>query len=595
MTLDERVTERLVQSHSRYPPFSVLFAANILCHGLGEQPEAVEDTFVEMFSAIFRYVPDVYKITSEELLEQNKRWPEERHQVPTVPLHDILTSPGNAINSIMVAVCYNQALVEHALLAGLRKKIFENEADAHGLSVYERRKKKIPAPWEHDKPPEELCKMYLRGTPFLDLFNTQVPFTIPRDRWATHAIILAPSEWGKSELTGLYLREALEDPESRAIFLLDPHGDLFRKALPRVPPERLVVIDPDKNPPDLNILDYGVLSERTARETFKFLMSSLAGGLSPKQETCINPLFALLKQIDGANLVTLHDIITENARSAAKSSFAEPISRLDDIPRKFFENLWYTGNFSETRDALQWKLSAALSEPAFKKMFSATRNSIDVWRFIEERKVVLVKGGEAALGKEGMRLFLLFLIGQYYAAGKRREAIPEHKRHLAMMFVDEASNVLQSPIIADILIELRKYQCAFIAATQLWAHIAQDVRPAVLGSTGMRIVGKLGHDETMVLARDMETTPETIKNLKNIPRSHAEWCCYVRSVTPKAVVVTAPYGVLEGMAKRARAVEPAEAAPASQAPGPVPAAQPVASEEPVGATEPLIKPGKDWE
>ena len=95
-----------------------------------------------------------------------------------------------------------------------------------------------------------------------------------------------------------------------------------------------------------------------------------------------------------------------------------------------------------------------------------------------KKEFVLVKGGEAVLGKEGMRLFLLFLVGQYYAAGKRRDAIPEDDRELTMLFCDEASLVLSSPIISDILIELRKYRCSFVAATQLWAHISHEVLPA---------------------------------------------------------------------------------------------------------------------
>src|SRR5712664_3807850 len=98
----------------------------------------------------------------------------------------------------------------------------------------------------------ELVAAYLSKSPFFELLTVATQFAIPRDRWATHTAIIGPSEWGKSEIIGLYLREALEDPEPRAIFLLDPHGDLMKKALPRVPSERLIVIDPDTNPPDLN-------------------------------------------------------------------------------------------------------------------------------------------------------------------------------------------------------------------------------------------------------------------------------------------------------------------------------------------------------
>jgi hypothetical protein len=62
-------------------------------------------------------------------------------------------------------------------------------------------------------------------------------------------VVIAPSEWGKSELTGTFLREAIEDTDQRAVILCDPHGDLYKKALTRVPPERLVAIDLTRNPP----------------------------------------------------------------------------------------------------------------------------------------------------------------------------------------------------------------------------------------------------------------------------------------------------------------------------------------------------------
>jgi len=174
-----------------------------------------------------------------------------------------------------------------------------------------------------------------------------------------------------------------------------------------------------------------------------------------------------------------------------------------------------------------------------------------------------------------------------------------------MMFVDEASYILQSPIVAKILVQIRKYKCSFVAATQLWAQIAQDVRPAVLGSTGIRIVGKLGHDEATVLARDMETTVETIKGLEAVPRLHAQWCYFVRSVTKKGTVVTAPYGVLEQLPKVnqlpdvQKLVRMPPRHPLSDArapPLPPKQARPNLASEPVATSHPFeIKPGKDWE
>src|SRR5262249_17469817 len=151
----------------------------------------------------------------------------------------------------------------------IRRQLWNNENHMNRLSSRERRKTAVPEPYERDEAPHELVFLYFKDTPFLELFNVYIPFRIPRDRWPTHCIILAPSEWGKSQLTGLFLREALEDPDPRAIILCDPHGDLYKDALARISSGRLLAIDLTRNPPDLNILDHSFMPEREAIQAFR--------------------------------------------------------------------------------------------------------------------------------------------------------------------------------------------------------------------------------------------------------------------------------------------------------------------------------------
>jgi hypothetical protein len=200
---------------------------------------------------------------------------------------------------------------------------------------------------------------------------------------------------------------------------------------------------------------------------------------------------------------------------------------------------------------MQWKMLAALGRPAFKKMFSATRNSITMDAYLRDKKIVLVKGAEQALGKEGMRIFLLFILGQYYAAAKRRDPLPQHKRSLAMFVCDEAWMVLQSKLVADILVELRKYNCAFVSANQLWSQVAEDVRSAVLGATAIKAVGALQHNDATQLGREMFSSPEQIRSLKPFsgPGTHTEWLFHFQGMQ-RSQVVRLPYGILEQMPKQ---------------------------------------------
>lgn len=523
-----------------YAPWEV---ARSLVQVLDHYTHPVEQRVIqESFQALLKHLPDRF------WLEDTPRKP-----AMAIPLYEALDNCGKAITDLVLPILFDEEARSNGHLEDLRMQLLENEATANGLTLRERRKRAIPAPNELGKDAKTLAFLYLQDTPFLDLFNAPIPFVIPRTRWPTHCVVIAPSEWGKSQLCGMILKDALTDPEPRAIILCDPHGDIHTQTVQRIPPERLVTIDLTKRPPNLNILDKSVLSDSAALSTFRFIISSLAGGLSTKQENCVKPLFALLGKIPNANLQTLHEIITEQVKKPTR--FAKEIASLDNpVHRTFFTNLWYSGNFSETRDALTWKISGALDDPIFYKMFAAPTNDINVKDWIENDRVVLLKSSNA-LDKEGTRLFFLFVISQFYAAAKARDPIPEHKRKLAMMIFDEASIIMQSPIISDVFTELRKYNCSLTVATQLWHQIAEDVRPAVLGSTGIRFIGQLGTNEAKAVAPDMGVKDENVRALRNVPGSYAEWYLYVRSIADRAIKVTVPYGQLETLPKQ-KAPEP---------------------------------------
>jgi hypothetical protein len=480
---------------------------------------------------------ELLKLVPESLFNKEK-------STLTVPLHTVVKEFRCVVSGIIQALTQSK-YGDNTTFPSLSYQLSKNIYALSGMDIANPGNKKLVLPHDYAGDPID----FLANTPFESFFNVQVPFIIPRNLWPQHAFFLGPSGWGKSQLLGSILREGVEDPTPRTIIVLDPHSQkdnsLFQLAKERMPPERLVVIDPDTNPPDIGLLDYGVTSQHDALDTFKFLMASLAGGLSPKQETSLPSLFELLSKIPNASLVTLHDIITEKPKKGQQLEYASAIAQLDDVHRDFFENLFYTGNYQETKDALQWKMLAALGRPTFKKMFSATKNSIDMDAYLREPKIVLVSGAENALGKDGMRIFILFLIGQYYAAAKRRKS-----RHLAMCIVDEAWMVLQSTLIADILVELRGFNCSLVCATQIWNQIAEPVRPAVLGSTAIKGVGALQHNDAVVLGRDMYSNPDQIRDLRPYAGqgTSAQWLFHILGMK-QPQVVSVPYGILEAMPK----------------------------------------------
>ena len=177
---------------------------------------------------------------------------------------------------------------------------------------------------------------YVGGTPFAALFNAQVPFVIPRKTWASHGIILAPPNHGKTQLLGSLIAGFLNEADPVGCFVLDPHGDLFSALRVRVPPSRLLVLDPDTAPPPLNFLNFGTSTEAQTLQTFSYLMSSLSGGLSDKQQGLVPYVLALLRQIPDATLDTMRVLMNEKVNAADKSQFWRYMQQLEPEERDYF-------------------------------------------------------------------------------------------------------------------------------------------------------------------------------------------------------------------------------------------------------------------
>jgi len=547
--LDERVIERLLDE-VQHPPFSVIIAIHLACGKFGDWHPAIEEALVQFFVRLCRRIPKSYWLDKERFVVETRNWEGDRHGYrvngPSVPLYEVVDA-GQCVNDVLWHIIYNDALMEHGLLYELRRQLEENECAVNDVSHSQRRRTRMTPPSHTDMEPNDLCFKYLRNTPFLDVLNTHVPFAIPRKTFASHGIILAPPNHGKTQLLGSLIAGFLSDPNPVGCFVLDPHGDLFANLVSRVDPGRLVTLDPDTSPPPLNFLDFGTSTEAQTLQTFSYLMSSLSGGLSDKQGAIVPYLLKLLRKIDGASLETLRVIVDEKVKDARKSVFWPAIETLPPVDQGFFHTVFYHSSLDITKQSIAWKIYAAMSSDAFRQMFAAKANSINFDQLMAERKVVLVKGARNALGDEGMRVFLQFMVAQYFAAGLRRDHIPSHKRHLCMMLVDEAHTVMDSPIIANILVELRKFACGFIGATQVLHQIADDVKAAVYGATAIKIAGSVSDGDAEALRKEMYCSKEFIRGMKAKELSHADWAFYVQGMTDKAMRVRVPYGTLERM------------------------------------------------
>jgi hypothetical protein len=536
----------------RYPPlifFRKLHAICIELDAMDAFDAQAEEQIALCFIAIILKLPDQFRMTLPEFLAEGQRWMADEgayNRGPTIPLHDLLPV-AECILHIHSFFC-DGPIRDLGLFAQMRRQLFLNQASYHRVSVVDVQRGRAPLVTDVDEEPEDLVAQFLGGTPFYHLFQIQVPYKIPMKTFASHGIILAPPNHGKTQLLGSLISGFLKDDDTPGLFVLDPHGDLYNVLRQRIGSDRLVALDPDTNPPPLNFFDFGNSTEAQTLQTFSYLMSSLSGGMSDKQGAIVPYLLKLLRRIPDASLETLRLVVDEKVKSPNASVFASAIAALPTVDQGFFHNQFYSSRMQETKDAIGWKLYAVLSNNTFREMFSAKRNSFDAWEAMQQRKVVLVKGSENTLGEAGAPIFLQFIVAQAMQASFRRAALPNDEEHrpLCLLIIDEAKHVFNDQT-ERILTECRKWNLGFLAATQLISQIPENVRTAIYGATAIKISGPVASSDASQLAREMYTTPDFIRGMKAKERSHADWAFYVNQMTDKAAKVRVPYGTLEKM------------------------------------------------
>ncbi|KAJ8135984.1 hypothetical protein OY671_010803, partial [Metschnikowia pulcherrima] len=164
-----------------------------------------------------------------------------------------------------------------------------------------------------DGSPYSVLKKYLSPSSYsLDLSTKPIPLSLPDDVFSRHGIIIAPPGHGKTQSSSSFIADVSPDTDVGMV-VLDPHGDLFASLKDKVPPERLVVLDPSTNPPAINVFDFGNANEVQILQAFSYLMAALTGGMSEKQAAIIPYLSKSSRGIPNATVQTSLELVTERS------------------------------------------------------------------------------------------------------------------------------------------------------------------------------------------------------------------------------------------------------------------------------------------
>ena len=488
----------------------------------------------------------------------------------SVPLGALLEDAGQTVERVSLAF-----FDDEVISAGLFKEVQE-QLDRNTYAVsdipYEQRHtttRKVLLPSEVKGTGEEIVSRCLRGTPLADLFAVNVPFTIPAASRFEHTMILAGSGHGKTQTLQHLLATDLEEVRAgkASLVVIDSQGDLISNIahLEMFAPnqtnglsERLLLIDPNhvEHPPALNLFDinmerinsYSAVEREKIMngtvELYNYIFGALLGAeMTQKQSVIFTFLARLMLAIPDATIETLRDVM-ENGEA-----YRPYMDRLDGAARGFFATQFFDKSFADTKKQILRRLWGVLGNPAFERMFANRRNKVDMFSAMNGGSVVLVNTAKEFLQQQWCEIFGRFFIALVAQAAIQRAAIPESQRLKTYLYIDEASDYFDDHI--ELLLNTaRKYRVGVTIANQNLTQMETSIRATVMASTSIKLVGGASAKDARLMADEMRCDASYIQNMKKREdQGRTEFACMVRNVTPQAVRLSVPFGVMERLPK----------------------------------------------
>lgn len=495
----------------------------------------------------------------------------------------------------MMMPCLSAANREYGLLENLRRQLEQNVCDASGVRYEARHERADRLVYPDRYRGDRVADTYLGGTPLRAALETTVDFTIPNEARFEHMHVVAGTGHGKTQTLQRFV---LHDLDSDAgLVIIDSQGQMLRKIGQLRTNKEIIYVDPTDidHPPALNMFDVSRLEGLPAVKREQFLnglielleyvfAGLLKAELTQKQNVLFRYTLRLMLAVPGATILDLLHFLAE------PGPYLVHAKNLNPMAREFLEREFGERSYVQTREQIRRRFYGVLENDAFRRMFSAARNEVDVAAALNRGAVVLVDTAKSHLKSDASAL-----MGRYFIALTLQAALErESQQRPAFLYIDEAGEYFDDNI-DSLLNEARKRRVGIVMAHQYLDQLTPQLRSSIATNTAIKMAGGVSDKDARALASDMRTTPEQIAS-----QSKGKFMCFVKNVTPAAVSLEVPFGQMEALPTRPARLPSPPLVPNrdladNSRPGP-PASSPAAgnrSPDDSGDTSDII-PSRDW-
>ena len=407
--------------------------------------------------------------------------------------------------------------------------------------------------------PQELASTYLTDSPLWHFLQQDVAFAIPTKTRFEHHHIVAGTGHGKTQTLQYLIGEDLNTVAKggRSVVVIDSQGDLIKTIsnLAEFGPDgplhdRLVIIDPTdvEYPVSLNLFDVGMERlqgyaplerERLTNsilELYDFVLGSLLdAGMTQKQNVIFRYVTRLMLHIPNATIHTLRELLEEGG----KEKFTPFIAKLEGSAQHFFNSEFDDKEFKQTKRQVLRRLWGILENQTFERMFSHPKSKLDLFSELNAGKVILINTAKDLLKEQGTQVFGRFFIALITQAAQERATLVKKDRIPTIVYIDEAQEYFDRNI-ETILAQARKYNVGLVLAHQYLGQLDPKLQEAFGANTSIKFAGGVSTKDAKTLAPMLHTEPDVIEQ-----QGKGRFASHIRGVTPNAVPLQFPFGVLE--------------------------------------------------
>jgi hypothetical protein len=480
------------------------------------------------------------------------------------PLIDVVQNPKELIDRI-IGTFFTSELMSVGLFTTLQDRIYENICRFSGVLPYEQSKKPLITALEADLSPQTLLRTYLGNTPFEALLSTPVPFTIPEETRFEHTVIVAGSGWGKTQLLQSIIAADLQKDDPPGLIVIDSTGAMIDRIQQLAVfdgrlRERILIIDP-AHAPSLNLFDvstprFNAYSAEQQEDIqtdivalFSYIFSSEEYNLSGQMGVAFAHAVRLMLSKRGATIIDLRQVLEESPKTYQHSAYKQYIEELDADSLAFFKHHFFSDSLRATRQAVARRIHALTSIPAFRRMFTASANTLDLFAEMDKGTCVLVNTNANLLKDDGMVLFGRYVIARTLAAALERSTVADSGRKPVFLIVDEAAPYFDASF-DQLLTRVRQFKLGCVIAFQHLEQATDKLKSSIASNTSIKYAGGLGYSDRRWLAREMETDEEFIRAQRkdrSTPPQWTQFALYVRNQMDAALSLTIPFYRLENL------------------------------------------------